>query len=513
MFRFWRAADRLTSVERKRYTPTVRTMFGNRSGAVLDLTDEPRVLSFQTGWGRKPREITEQPLSELPLDQPLHPDWVAIPQDSIITRTLELECADPAKLDGLVHYSIAAELPYSDGTQLLTAYSIVRQTGNRVTIVYAAVAKNVIAVQERGAAPARFAKAKLVPAFAPLYNLFQARYPIKPNTVYAIVHLSSRHAFLLLARKGELLGIQNLAGVGAKRAVKKGDKDAAVEIAGLGIRLSTQLARTFGDLQKTGQVPAINEVLISDATGAWEGLAEIMAPQIPVPITPLDIPGLSPAQYVVHGLAAMAFDPDNDRFHRFNFIEGAAKESARPLNPLLVLRYALHFVVILLLFLTVQLVLTHRATETNASLRELARDAATLQPAAAESGRLFQQNQSLLNQLDRHPGQGGATLSQFTEKLIALTPPGIQFQDLLVASGPPAQTSHSSPVRRIEPAPQAPTAAGYRVCLTGTAANALAFADYLALLERSGLMRDLSFKQAESGGSGEQLTFTIEGSV
>lgn len=503
------ACDLLTKSSGNVILWIVKTLFGKRRGIVLDLTDEPRFFAFQTGWGREPREIAELPFTGSPAGSLLAPDWIAVPQESVITRALDLECKDPATLDGLVRCSLVAELPYSDSTKLLSTYSITRHIGSRVSLIYSAIKQDAVAGLERGLPSVRFDQARLVPSFAPVYHLFQARYPLKPGGIYAIVHLSARNAFLLVTSKETLLSVQSLAGLSARRTDPNGAPLGESDLAALATRLTAQLTRGLGDLHKSGQVREIAEVLISDSTGALDGLAELAAKQMPVPVRAWTVPGVPPSQHIARGLLEMARSGD-ELEHAFIFSDPQREDAPRPPTPMVVLRYALHFVVILLLFLTVQLVLTQRASVTSASLRELAREAAALQPAAAESGRLFDENRTLLARLDRQQSQTGGTLSQFTEKLIALTPRRIQFQELNISNGPiPAS---SSQVRRIAPQPTELTMPGYRVTITGTAADAIAFADYLALLERSGLLKNPSFKQAESTGD-ERLSFTIEGSV
>ena len=194
----------------------------------------------------------------------------------------------------------------------------------------------------------------------------------------------------------------------------------------------------------------------------------------------------------------------------------SVKPVARPvLTPLTALRYACHCVIIVMLFLTVQMVIREQIQSANAASRGLAQELIGLQPAVAAGTTLYRSNEGLLGQLASSRSSRRPDYSAVVARLGEVTQADVALQKVTIGSEvTPNQAASPAAVRRIgmPGAGTADTNATPTVSITGTANDAMAFARYCQRLEQARILYDVKCRHAEMAEDGS-FAFALTGTL
>lgn len=476
---------------------------------VYDLTHGASGMAYRAGWLR-PFHVVETWHAEALPDRG-HPPaaWLTLPQDQVLTRVLTLPAHDDDTIAGLLQHTVRPELPFQENVELRFAWAVIAETEEHSIILLAAARQDAVekAVRDNGGRP----DCRITPAFAPLFNLFLARYPAKRRRVYALVHLTPRTSFVMLCRDGDLLAVQNLPGLAVRADANEAMTDD--EVTALCGRLVPLLQRTMHSLETEQKLPHFDEVVLSGSCPFPASLPEKLAAQLGVSAAGWPDCGVPPGHLLALGLAEMAAKPRRDGFHLFEFARDARHAPRPALTPLTALRFACHCVIIVMLFLSVQMVIRERIRSASAASRGLAQELVGLQPAVASGTTLYRGNEELLGQLASSRNSRRPDYSTVVARLGEVTQADVALQKVTIGSGP-APAAGTAMVRRIgmTGASVADTNATPTVSITGTANDALAFARYCQRLEQARILYDVKCQHAERAEDGS-FAFALTGTL
>lgn len=444
------------------------------------------------------------------------PSWLALPHEHVTIRTFTYPTLDSSTISGLLYHSAQGESPYPEAVELYITWAIIAQTTTHSTVLLAFARKdNILRLAKEYLCHPR---CRIVPAFAPLYNLFVTRYPTAPDKTYALLHLTPRTSFIVICRQRELLGVQNLSGFSLRNGATAISVDNEVDaICG---RLAPILHRTLHSLETDNKIPPVDEIIISSSCIQTTTLTAPLADQLGRPIVEWPNCGVPSTHLTALGLAAMA-----RQLHRFDLFEFTDQPhaTAKPIcTPLTALRYACHFLVVVLLFLSLQMILADRSRELGNDARQLNQELIALQPDVAASTTLYNENAVLLKQVAADRQSLSPDLAMALTRLAEITPPDIAVRNITIGatSGPATATSMPAAApRRIivsdsgnQPAATATHNTAPPVTIAGRASGALAFVRYCQALEGARLLTDVRCRTAETTSDGI-FSFSLEGKL
>jgi len=482
---------------------------------VYDLTNGASGVAYSVGW-LKPFRITKVWYADAIPDSVNSPAaWVTLPQDQVLTRIIALPASDNETIAGLLKHTVRAELPFPETVELQFAWSVIASTEKQSTILLAAARHDAVdkAVLDSGNPDCR-----VTPAFAPLFNLFVTRYSAKRDRVYALLHLTPRTSFIVLCRNRELLGVQNLSGL-----AMRGDCEVAMtddEALVLCSRLAPLLHRTMHSLETEQKLPHIDEVVVSGVCPLPAALLTGLSEKLAMPVASWPDCGVPAGHLLALGLAEMAAAPDREDTHVFEFSRPEQPASIKAFTPLTALRFACHGIIVVLLFLSLQMVLRERIESAYARADALTNELVMLQPAVAAGTTLYSENREMLRQLGQDRRSLLPDYATVVERLSAMTPADVALEqvtiggeaNLAVASTTPAGPSAGTPRRIGMATGDSASLNTPQVSITGAARDALAFARYCQQLEQTRLLANVTCRHAEVGADG-RFAFALAGTL
>ncbi len=485
---------------------------------VYDLTNGASGLSYRAGW-LQPFRVTETWHAEA-LPDSGHPPtaWLTLPQDQVLTRVLTLPAHDDDTIAGLLQHTVRPELPFPENVELRFAWTVIAETAkdNSVhsTVLLAAARQDAVdkAVRDNGGQP----DCRIVPAFAPLFNLFVARFPAKSDRVYALLHLTPRTSFVIVCRNRELLGVQNLSGLAMRADANEAMSED--EVTALCGRLAPLLHRTMHSLETEQKLPRIDEVVLSAVCPLPPALLTSLADKLGIPAVAWPDFGVPAGHLLALGLAEMAATPTREGTHLFEFARPDRPASMAGPAPLTALRFACHGIILVLLFLSLQMVLREHIQVARAETEAMSKELVTLQPAIAAGRTLFSDNEELLRQLGRERRSLLPDYATVVARLGEVTPADVSLEQVTIggeAAPAPVQASVATgALRRIGTTGDTGTltTTSPRVVISGVANDALAFARYCQRLEQARILSDVACQHAEMTADGA-FSFALAGTL